>query len=214
MIKDNKQRELLDIVSRNAKRLQRLAEDILDIARIDSKSLKLDKTLFNLNEVIEGVIHESQPTVQEYEGKRSITFISQSSKRDIFVQADKYRITQVIANLLSNAVKFTLNDNSSSIAVSVESKHNGNDDYALIKIKDTGDGIDPTIMPRLFTKFSTKSSQGTGLGLFICKSIIEAHGGKIWAENNFEERGATFFFTLPIIIPEMQAPRGSLTSNR
>lgn len=214
MIKDNKQREFLDIISRNAKRLQRLAEDILDIAKIDSKSLMLDKTLFNLNEVIENVIDESQPTVKEYEGKRSITFISQSSKRDIFVDADKHRITQVIANLLNNAIKFTLNDNSSSIAVSVEKKQNGDDDYALIKIKDTGDGIDPTIMPRLFTKFSTKSSQGTGLGLFICKSIIEAHGGKIWGENNLEERGATFFFTLPIIIPEMEAPRGSLTSNR
>jgi signal transduction histidine kinase len=69
-------------------------------------------------------------------------------------------------------------------------------------------------MPRLFTKFSTKSSHGTGLGLFICKSIIEAHGGKIWARNNYEENGATFFFTLPVMITEMQAPRGSLTSNR
>ena len=215
-IKDKKQRELLDVISRNAKRLQRLAEDILDIARIESKSLKLDKTQFNLNEVIEDVIDEYLATVQENEGQRTITFILRGSKRDIFVQADKHRITQVITNLLSNAVKFTINDNSSSITVSVESKHNGGDDdnYALVKIKDTGDGIDPTIMPRLFTKFSTKSSHGTGLGLFICKSIIEAHGGKIWARNNYEEKGATFFFTLPVMITEMQAPRGSLTSNR
>jgi len=215
-ITDKKQRELLDVISRNAKRLQRLAEDILDIARIESKSLKLDKTQFNLNEVIEDVIDEYRATVQEKEGKRSITFILQGSKRDIFVQADKHRITQVITNLLSNAVKFTINDNSSSITVSVESKNNGGDDdnYALVKIKDTGDGIDPTIMPRLFTKFSTKSSHGTGLGLFICKSIIEAHGGKIWARNNYEEKGATFFFTLPVMITEMQTPRGSLTSNR
>ena len=215
-IKDKKQRELLDVISRNARRLQRLAEDILDIARIESKSLKLDKTQFNLNEVIEDVIDEYRATVQENEGQRTITFILRGSKRDIFVQADKHRITQVITNLLSNAVKFTMNDNSSSITVSVESKHNGGDDdnYALVKIKDTGDGIDPTIMPRLFTKFSTKSSHGTGLGLFICKSIIEAHGGKIWARNNYEEKGATFFFTLPVMITEMQAPRGSLTSNR
>jgi len=215
-IKDKKQRELLDVISRNAKRLQRLAEDILDIARIESKSLKLDKTQFNLNEVIEDVIDEYRATVQENEGKRTVTFILRGSKRDIFVQADKHRITQVITNLLSNAVKFTINDNSSSITVSVESKHNGGDDdnYALVKIKDTGDGIDPTIMPRLFTKFSTKSSHGTGLGLFICKSIIEAHGGKIWARNNYEEKGATFFFTLPVMITEVQASRGSLTSNR
>lgn len=215
-IKDKKQRELLDVISRNAKRLQRLAEDILDIARIESKSLKLDKTQFNLNEVIEDVIDEYRAIVRENEEKRTVTFILRGSKRDIFVQADKHRITQVITNLLSNAVKFTMNDNSSSITVSVESKHNGGDDdnYALVKIKDTGDGIDPTIMPRLFTKFSTKSSHGTGLGLFICKSIIEAHGGKIWARNNYEEKGATFFFTLPVMITEMQAPRGSLTSNR
>ncbi|MGC2307568.1 MAG: sensor histidine kinase, partial [Nitrososphaeraceae archaeon] len=178
-IKDKKQRELLDVISRNAKRLQRLAEDILDIARIESKSLKLDKTQFNLNEVIEDVIDEYRATVRENEEKRTVTFILRGSKRDIIVQADKHRITQVITNLLSNAVKFTINDNSSSITVSVESKNNGGDDdnYALVKIKDTGDGIDPTIMPRLFTKFSTKSSHGTGLGLFICKSIIEAHGG-------------------------------------
>ena len=154
--------------------------------------------------------------MQENEEKRTVTFILRGSKRDIILQADKHRITQVITNLLSNVVKFTMNDNSSSITVSVESKHNGGDDdnYALVKIKDTGDGIDPTIMPRLFTKFSTKSSHGTGLGLFICKSIIEAHGGKIWTRNNYEEKGATFFFTLPVMITEMQAPRGSLTSNR
>jgi two-component system sensor histidine kinase VicK len=160
------------------------------------------------------VMDEYRATVQENEGKRSVTFILQSSKRDIFVQADKHRITQVITNLLSNAVKFTINDNSSSITVSVESKHKGDaDDYALVKIKDTGDGIDPAIMSRLFTKFSTKSSHGTGLGLFISKSIIETHGGRIWARNNFEEKGATFFFTLPVMmITEMQAPRGSLTS--
>jgi len=216
IIKDNKQRELLDVISRNAKRLQRLAEDLLDIATIESKSLKLDKTQFNLKEVIAEVIDEYRATAQEYEGKRSVTFASQSSKRDIVVQADKHRITQVITNLLSNAVKFTTNDNSSSITVSVESKHNGDneDDYALVKVKDNGNGIDPAIMPRLFTKFSTKSSHGTGLGLFICKSIIEAHGGKIWAGNNFEEKGATFFFILPVIITEMHAPRGSLPSNR
>ena len=213
-IKDNKQRELIDIISRNARRLQRLAEDILEIARIESKSLKLDKTQFNLSEVVKDVVDGYRDSVQEYEGKRSVNFILQGGKRAIFVHADKHRITQVISNLLDNAIKFTMNDNSSSITVSVESKHNGDDDYALVRIKDTGHGIDPTIMPHLFTKFSTKSSAGTGLGLFICKSIIEAHGGKIWAANNLEEKGATFFFTLPVVITEIQAPRGSLTSNR
>jgi signal transduction histidine kinase len=214
-IKDNKQRELMDIISRNARRLQRLAEDILEIARIESKSLKLDKTLFNLSEVVKDVIDGYRDSVQDYERKRNVNFILQGGKRAIFVHADKHRITQVISNLFDNAIKFTMNDNSSNITVSVESKHDDDDDdYALVRIKDTGHGIDPTIMPHLFTKFSTKSSHGTGLGLFICKSIIEAHGGKIWAANNLEEKGATFFFTLPVIITEIQTPKGSSTSNR
>jgi signal transduction histidine kinase len=212
-IKDHKQRELLDIISRNARRLQRLAEDILEIARIESRSLKLDKTQFNLSEVVEDLVDGYRDTEHEYEGKRGVAFILQCSKKAIFVHADKHRITQVIANLLDNAIKFTVGDSSKTITVSVESEHKGEDDYALIKIKDTGLGIDPVIMPHLFTKFSTKSSHGTGLGLFICKSIVEAHGGKIWAANNLEEKGATFFFRLPIMITEIQAPRGSLTSN-
>jgi signal transduction histidine kinase len=212
-IKDNKQRELLNIISRNARRLQRLAEDILEIARIESRSLKLDKTQFNLSEAVEDVVDGYRDTEHEYDAKRGVTLILQGSKRAIFVHADKHRITQVIANLLDNAIKFTVGDSSRSITVSVESEHKGDDDYALVKIKDTGRGIDPVIMPHLFTKFSTKSSHGTGLGLFICKSIVEAHGGKIWAANNLEEKGATFFFTLPIMITEMKAPRGSLTSN-
>lgn len=204
-IKDKKQRELLDVISRNARRLQRLAEDILDIARIESKSLKLEKTQFNLTEVTGDVIEEYRATMQRNEGRRSIIFTLQSSRNDIFVQADKHRIIQVITNLLSNAVKSSVDDNSGSITISVESEHNGsNDNYALVKIKDTGGGIDPAIMPRLFTKFSTKSSHGTGLGLFICRSIIEAHGGKIWAANNIEENGATFCFTLPVMITEVQ----------
>lgn len=210
-IKDKKQRELLDVISRNARRLQRLAEDILDIARIESKSLKLEKTQFNLTEVIGDVIEEYRATIQRNEGRRSVIFTLQSSRNDIFVQADKHRIIQVITNLLSNAVKSSVQDNSGSITISVESKHNGsNENYALVKIKDTGGGIDPAIMPRLFTKFSTKSSHGTGLGLFICRSIIEAHGGKIWAANNIKENGATFWFTLPVMITEVQTPRGSL----
>jgi signal transduction histidine kinase len=204
-IKDKKQRELLDVISRNARRLQRLAEDILDIARIESKSLKLERTQFNLTEVTGDVIEEYRATMQRNEGRRSVIFTLQSSRNDIFVHADKHRIIQVITNLLSNAVKSSVDDNSGSITISVESKHNGsNDNYALVKIKDTGGGIDPAIMPRLFTKFSTKSSHGTGLGLFICRSIIEAHGGKIWAANNIEENGATFCFTLPVTITEVQ----------
>jgi signal transduction histidine kinase len=66
-------------------------------------------------------------------------------------------------------------------------------------VKDTGEGIAEEILPNLFSKFITYSNTGTGLGLYICKNIIESHGGKIWAENNYDGKGATFRFTLPII---------------
>ena len=105
-------------------------------------------------------------------------------------------------NLLNNAVKFT-KDEEGAITVMVEKKDHKkeeqhNNQEILVSIQDTGIGIAPEIMSRLFTKFATKSEKGTGLGLFISKSIIEAHGGKIWAENNSDGKGATFSFSLPI----------------
>jgi signal transduction histidine kinase len=111
----------------------------------------------------------------------------------IFVEADKARITQVISNLLSNAVKFT-EEKGGNIHISTENI----DSQVLVSVKDSGNGIDPEILPKLFSKFTSKSYQGTGLGLFISKSIVEAHGGKIWAINNIHDKGATFTFTLPI----------------
>jgi signal transduction histidine kinase len=117
---------------------------------------------------------------------------------NIIVDADRGRITQVVSNLLDNAVKFT---EEGTIMVSTEVKNGGNNNnIAVVSVKDTGSGIDPEIMPRLFTKFTSKSWKGTGLGLFISKSIIETHGGKIWAENNIDGKGATFSFSLPSII--------------
>jgi signal transduction histidine kinase len=112
-------------------------------------------------------------------------------KEDIFIEADKSRINQVISNLLSNALKFT---KEGTITAAVVLKN----DKIVVSISDNGPGIDSEILPRLFMKFATKSSTGTGLGLFISKSIIEAHGGKIWGKNNYPEgKGATFGFSLP-----------------
>ena len=110
---------------------------------------------------------------------------------------DRYRITQVISNLIDNAIKFTKEEGGT---VSVNIKKKESDSRVIVDVKDTGSGIDPEIMPRLFTKFTSKSFKGTGLGLFISKNIIEAHGGKIWAENNIDGKGATFSFSLPSII--------------
>ncbi len=128
-----------------------------------------------------------------------------NNKKAVFVEADKYRVIQVVSNLISNAVKFSKEEGGGTINVSIDREKlggSGGEDYAIVIVRDTGKGIDPEIFPILFTKFVTKSYQGTGLGLFISKSIIEAHGGKIWAENNIQGKGATFYFTLPILDSE------------
>ncbi len=190
-ITHGEQRELLDIMTRNSKRLQRLVESILDVTKIESRSLQLKKERFNLNDIILGVIldYENQITKDDIK-------LVYSSKEDIFVEADRYRLTQTLSNLVSNAIKFT---KEGDILITAK-KDDANNKFPVIvvSVKDTGQGIDSEIFPRLFSKFATKSDIGTGLGLFISKSIIEAHGGKIWAENNADGKGSTFTFTLPV----------------
>jgi signal transduction histidine kinase len=109
----------------------------------------------------------------------------------IFVEADKVRIFEVLSNIIRNAIKFT-----SEGTITVKAHADGKN--VQVDVRDSGAGIDPDIVPRLFTKFATTSNQGTGLGLFISKNIVEAHGGRIWAENNKDGKGATFSFTLPL----------------
>jgi signal transduction histidine kinase len=192
---------------RNAKRLQRLADDILDVTKIEGESLNLKKEFFNLNNVIPNTIDDIMANIVK-KSQRGDVIKLVYHPRDIFVEADKTRIFQVIYSILNNAVKFTeanVNEaregGSGIININAEKVDDG---QAKVSIKDTGIGIDPVIMPRLFEKFASKSYQGTGLGLYICKSIIEAHGGKIWAENNniHGEIGSTFTFTLPSTIKQ------------
>lgn len=171
---------------RNAKRLDRLASDILDVTRIESKSLRLHKEKFNLKDVVCGSLAD----VKRYDNERSKFPDVRYTPKDIFLEADKGRLTQVITNLLSNAIKFT--DNGVITIDTTES-----DKEVIVSIRDTGSGIGPEIFPKLFSKFITKSDRGTGLGLFISKSIMESHGGRIWAENNQFGPGATFYFSLP-----------------
>jgi two-component system, OmpR family, sensor histidine kinase VicK len=192
-IKDNQQQQLLDTILRNGKRLQRLTEDILDISRIESKSLDLKKESFNLSELILSAIVDSNNQVaKERKDNLKLEFIA--PKEDIFIEADKGRINQVISNLLSNAIKFT---DEGSISITPARVPNNNE--VVVSISDTGPGIDSEILPILFTKFATRSTTGTGLGLFISKSIIDAHGGRIWGKNNYPEgKGATFGFSLPL----------------
>jgi len=187
-----KEQELLDIIVRNSNRLRQIAEDILDVARIESGSLILKKEKFNLKEMITEILSEYQ---QKIKNKNSIKLSYESQDNNaIIIEADRSRLCQVVYNLLSNAIKFT---DDGSITVVVESKDNDNN--TVISIKDTGIGIHPEMLPKLFTKFATKSQTGgTGLGLFISKSIIEKHNGRIWAENNPDGKGATFAFSLPL----------------
>jgi len=189
---DMEQRELQDVVVRSVKKLKQLTEDVLDVTRIESRTLQLHKERFNLSEMILNAIADSRN--QRKEGYKDNIKLELASEEDILIEADKGRIYQVISNLLNNAIKFTRED--TIIIARVEKR----DSYVIVSIKDSGTGIDSEIFPRLFSKFATTSEiGGMGLGLFISKSIIEAHGGKIWAENNKGgEKGSTFYFSLPL----------------
>jgi two-component system sensor histidine kinase VicK len=200
--------EMLNAISRNATRLQKLTDDILDVTRIESQTLKLNKEKFNLNDVISYIIEDFRNDIEK-EQHANIELIYEARKNNnnhhyhLLVEADKARITQVISNLLSNAIRHTKKRGGAiSVTTSVQRQKKENDENnkgIVVSVKDTGDGIDTDIIPRLFTKFATKSEQGIGLGLYISKSIIEAHRGKIWAENNKDgERGATFYFSIPV----------------
>jgi signal transduction histidine kinase len=195
------QNELLDVIMRNAKRLQRLADDILDVTKIESESLNLKKEFFNLNDIITNTTHDIISNIVK-KGQQGDLIKLVYQPRDIFIKADKTRIAQVVFNILSNAVKFTetkVNGGEGERGIiNINTEKVDDDGQTLVSIKDTGIGIEPGIMPRLFEKFASKSYQGTGLGLYICKSIVEAHDGKIWAENNIDRKGATFSFSLPI----------------
>jgi signal transduction histidine kinase len=198
-IKDGNQLELLDIIIRNAKRLKRLTDNLLDVTKIESQSLMLNKEKFNLNILISEVLKDyvnKQKNVQQVKIVYDFKY-----KDDIIIEADRDRLSQVIHNLLDNALKFTITQNQQMIFVIIDKKKESKEEEeeVIVSVKDTGEGISKDILLKMFSKFTTSdSSTGTGLGLYICKNIVEAHGGRIWAENNLDEDGAIFSFTLPI----------------
>jgi signal transduction histidine kinase len=189
--------EFLNVIIRNAKRLQSLSTDILDITKIESRSLLVKKELINLHDLILNTIEDYKNQIEK-DGKQNEIALqydntNDSQKRGVFVQADRGRLTQIISNLISNAIEFT---QKGIITVSTFQDHETK--QVIVSVNDSGSGIDPEVLPKLFTKFTTKSNKGTGLGLFISKGIVEAHGGRIWAENNHNGNGATFSFSLPL----------------
>ena len=196
-LKQETLKEYLQTIVRNAYRLQKLVEDILDVTKIESRIFRLNTELFDLNEVISNVVTDFENIIKNKNSKVQILY--EPNRNKIFVNADKTRLTQVISNILDNSLKFT-QEGFIIITTRITNKEKyDKDNKVIVIIKDSGIGIDNEILPRLFTKFVTKSNQGTGLGLFIVKKIIEAHGGKIWAENNSNGIGSTFYFTLPIV---------------
>jgi len=183
-------KEQISSIIRNAKRLDRLAADILDVTNIEGKSLKLNKSTFDIDEILSELVTEYSRHIENDQSKsKKVKILYEPIHQKIF--ADRYRITQVISNIINNAIKFTEQG-----SISIEGTM-GNSELT-IKITDTGKGIDKEIVNRLFDKFVSRSEQGTGLGLFISKNIMESHGGKITGFNNENGTGATFVFTLPL----------------
>jgi signal transduction histidine kinase len=212
--------EMLDTVIRNANRLSRLTEDILDVTKIESQSLRLKKERFDLDDLIVNIVQDFKDQIKNMNTssiRREILYESLKSNNKngcAFIDADKSRISQVLSNLIGNAIKFTddkgrinikldvVNDqadtrNRTTKETSEEIEKDGNR-ILIVTVEDNGQGIDPEVFSKLFVRFVSKSYQGTGLGLFISKSIVEAHGGKIWAKNNINgSGGAAFSFTIP-----------------
>ncbi|HXT84694.1 MAG TPA: sensor histidine kinase, partial [Verrucomicrobiae bacterium] len=209
---DNEQKVFIDIVIKNANRLKQLTEDILDVTKIESNKFFLKKESVCIWELLHSIMKEFRhPLENDIKKIRFKLYFKNIDLNTTFI-ADKDRISQVISNLIDNSIKFISKENGKDrldiISLIVEKtqlnsknkKDGGGDDKIvneiIISVKDDGKGIDSEIYPRLFTKFASKSFQGSGLGLYICKSIIEAHGGKIWAKNNEDGIGATFSFSL------------------
>jgi signal transduction histidine kinase len=198
--------EEIEAIYRNAQRLQKLTNDILDVSRIESQTLNLDKEIFNINELISRIVQDYRGYLRRHSTSLSnkespvqlFSYISQSSNSGSLVEGDRDRINQAISNLINNAIKFTSQKGGTISLITEKRNSKDGNQEVIINVKDTGEGIHPEIIPRLFTKFATRSSSGTGLGLYISKSIVEAHGGRIWAENNSDGKGATFSFSLPI----------------
>jgi signal transduction histidine kinase len=194
--------ERIDIMARSAQRLQRLTENILDVARIENKTLKLNPALFNLIEKIRDVIANMDNGERQVENeinnqKKGYHFsienhqiIFDPKDEPIMIHADPIRIFQVISNLLKNALLHSTKG--STIWISAEKS----EERATVTVRDSGPGISQDVFSELFTKPSIKSDRGFGLGLYICRNIVDAHGGQIGAEN--KDQGSTFWFSIPI----------------
>lgn len=184
----------------NAKRLDQLAGNILEGAKIENQTLQLDYGQFNLKDILTDIIDDYNNLLTIKESK---DVKLRYEPKDILIVADKVRVGRVISNLLNNAIKFTSRGEITISVIKLKHNNNNNNDdddgsgEIQVNIKDTGTGLSPAILPKLFSKFVSTDSGGTGLGLFVSRNIVEAHGGKIQAQNNDDGIGAMFSFTIP-----------------
>ncbi len=228
--KGSDNRKMAEVIYRNAKKLQRLAEDILDVSKIESNTLNLKVEKFNIRDVVSSTISDFENGGIRGAGELlpSVKLIYKAKEQThnydpIIVEADKTRISQVLSNLLSNANKSSIGEAEEGIkfihidlkiieddedGLQHQKTHHQNEKqrFVIISVRDQGSGINAELRKKLFEKFATGSYGGTGLGLFISKNIIESHGGKLWFEDNENGKGVTFYFTLPIFNEQSLKP--------
>ena len=185
--------DLIKIIIKNAKKIKLLTNNILEAARIESHLLTLDMKEFDLVELVKDLLKDLKNQIQNEKINLKINLILKCKEESILIVADKLRLNQVFLNIINNAIKVVPQEEG-EIIVFLERQ---DDNTILVSITDDGPGIPSNIKDKVFTKFVTGSKSGTGLGLYICKNIIEKHGGKIWAENN-KNKGANFNFTIPM----------------
>lgn len=196
MVQDPKGSEYLHHAYESADRLITLVNDMLNVSRIESGRMVLTKEPVSLSRLIADVVSEIKPVSD----KQHITINQNISETIPDISADKNKLKEVLINLLGNSLKFTPENGSITITLS----HEGNS--AFVRIVDTGKGIEAEDLPKLFTKFgmieknydNPQTQQGTGLGLYICKAIIELHGGAISVSSGGRDLGSTFSFTIPL----------------
>lgn len=191
-IQNKNQSYMLGIAIANLRKLQRLSENILDVTRLEGNIMYLNKESFNLNQLVKSIVANIDKAM-EY--NKSITFEYKDFEKEYMVFADKFRVGQVILNLIDNSIRFITKKGTIVFALSEKITHSK--DIVVLSITDDGESLKPEILSKLFTKFASESYYGTGLGLYLCKRILEAHGGRIWAQNNKDKEGCTFSFGIP-----------------
>lgn len=192
-IKNGDQNFMLQIIMSNARKLHRLSENILDITRLEGNILYLNKEEFSFNELVKSTLAEY---ITNVEYNKSISFEFRNFDCEYEAVADRLRMTHVIQNLIDTSIRFT--NNKGKIVLTLSKKTVHYKEIVVLSITDYGEALRPEILSKLYSKFSSDSYYGVGIGLYLCRKLIEAHHGRIWAINNRNKNGCTFSFGIPV----------------